>query len=122
MFFSKVDAVSTELRSRGIAAARILDLGTGTGAIAVALATALPQCWIVATDVSLPALELATRNAQRARLDLAAAGVPLAFGSDSPVTPVDPWAGVRAAVEHTASARSRTSCRLSGCTTTFASG
>ncbi|GEL93531.1 amidohydrolase [Cellulomonas composti] len=32
--------------------------------------------------------------------DLAGAGVPLAFGSDAPVTPVDPWAGVRAAVEH----------------------
>ncbi|MBO3085593.1 amidohydrolase [Cellulomonas fengjieae] len=32
--------------------------------------------------------------------DLAAAGVPLAFGSDSPVTAVDPWAGVRAAVHH----------------------
>jgi len=29
--------------------------------------------------------------------ELAAAGVPLAFGSDSPVTPIDPWAGVRAA-------------------------
>jgi predicted amidohydrolase YtcJ len=29
--------------------------------------------------------------------DLAAAGVPLAFGSDSPVTPIDPWGGVRAA-------------------------
>ncbi|WP_456844077.1 amidohydrolase [Cellulomonas sp. P5_C6] len=35
--------------------------------------------------------------------DLAAAGVPLAFGSDSPVTSVDPWAGVRAAVQHHAS-------------------
>ncbi|MDC7122704.1 amidohydrolase [Cellulomonas fimi] len=34
--------------------------------------------------------------------DLAGAGIPLAFGSDSPVTPVDPWAGVRAAVLHTA--------------------
>ena len=34
--------------------------------------------------------------------DLAAAGVPLAFGSDSPVTPVDPWGGVRAALQHTA--------------------
>lgn len=29
-----------------------------------------------------------------------AAGVRLAFGSDSPVTPIDPWAGVRAAVHH----------------------
>ncbi|WP_426595827.1 amidohydrolase [Cellulomonas sp. McL0617] len=32
--------------------------------------------------------------------DLAAAGIPLAFGSDSPVTPVSPWAAVRAAVQH----------------------
>lgn len=32
--------------------------------------------------------------------DLAGAGVVLAFGSDSPVTPVDPWAAVRAAVHH----------------------
>jgi hypothetical protein len=31
---------------------------------------------------------------------LAAAGVTLAFGSDSPVTAVDPWATVRAAVHH----------------------
>ncbi len=31
---------------------------------------------------------------------LAAAGVPLAFGSDSPVTPLGPWEAVRAAVHH----------------------
>lgn len=31
---------------------------------------------------------------------LAAAGVPLAFGSDSPVTPTDPWTWVRAASHH----------------------
>lgn len=30
----------------------------------------------------------------------AAAGVALALGSDSPVTPLDPWGGVRAAVQH----------------------
>jgi predicted amidohydrolase YtcJ len=28
------------------------------------------------------------------------AGVRLAFGADSPVTPIDPWGGVRAAVQH----------------------
>lgn len=28
------------------------------------------------------------------------AGVPLAFGSDSPVTPLDPWGTVRAAAFH----------------------
>jgi predicted amidohydrolase YtcJ len=32
--------------------------------------------------------------------DLLSAGVPIAFGSDSPVTPIDPWSGVRAAVQH----------------------
>ncbi len=31
---------------------------------------------------------------------LAAHGVTLAFGSDSPVTPVDPWGAIRAAVRH----------------------
>ncbi|SDY96815.1 hypothetical protein SAMN05444365_104355 [Micromonospora pattaloongensis] len=31
---------------------------------------------------------------------LHAVGVPLAFGSDSPVTPLDPWGSVRAAVSH----------------------
>lgn len=31
---------------------------------------------------------------------LAGVGVPLAFGSDSPVTALDPWGGVRAAVAH----------------------
>ena len=30
----------------------------------------------------------------------ASAGVPMAFGADAPVTPLDPWGGVRAAVHH----------------------
>lgn len=33
--------------------------------------------------------------------DLMTAGAPLAFSSDSPVTPIDPWAAVRAAMHHT---------------------
>jgi predicted amidohydrolase YtcJ len=32
--------------------------------------------------------------------DLAGAGVPLAFGSDTPVTPFDPWQAVRATLTH----------------------
>ena len=32
--------------------------------------------------------------------DLADAGVPLVLGSDAPVTPLDPWGGVHAAVDH----------------------
>jgi predicted amidohydrolase YtcJ len=47
----------------------------------------------------------ATRLGERSRGmngfgSLAAAGVTLAFGSDSPVTPFDPWAACRAAVLH----------------------
>jgi predicted amidohydrolase YtcJ len=32
--------------------------------------------------------------------DFAAVGVAMAFGSDAPVTPLDPWGGVHAAVDH----------------------
>jgi predicted amidohydrolase YtcJ len=32
--------------------------------------------------------------------DFADRGVPLALGSDAPVTPMDPWGGVHAAVDH----------------------
>ena len=50
---------------------------------------------------------------------LAAAGVPLALGSDSPVTPVAPWEGVRAAVhphhgEHALSPRAAFSAATRG--------
>jgi release factor glutamine methyltransferase len=41
----------------------IADVGTGSGCLAVALARELPNSRIVATDVSLPALEIARRNA-----------------------------------------------------------
>lgn len=43
----------------------LLDLGTGSGAIALALASELPGCRIVATDISSAALEVAKRNRRR---------------------------------------------------------
>ena len=45
------------------------------------------------------AQRLGPERAQRLNrfAELAAAGVALAFGSDSPVTPMDPWAAIRAA-------------------------
>jgi predicted amidohydrolase YtcJ len=39
---------------------------------------------------------------------MAAAGIPLAFGSDSPVTPLGPWAAVHAATAHRTPASSLT--------------
>ena len=43
----------------------ILDLGTGSGAIAIAIASERPNCRIVATDLSTPALAVAANNARR---------------------------------------------------------
>jgi release factor glutamine methyltransferase len=44
---------------------RIVDIGTGSGAIAVAIAHARPRSQVMAVDISLAALEVARRNAER---------------------------------------------------------
>jgi release factor glutamine methyltransferase len=44
---------------------RVLDVGTGSGAIALAIADELPDCEVIATDTSPPALEVARANAER---------------------------------------------------------
>jgi release factor glutamine methyltransferase len=43
----------------------IIDVGTGNGALAVALAVHCPQADVVAVDISMSALRLARRNAER---------------------------------------------------------
>jgi release factor glutamine methyltransferase len=44
---------------------QVADVGTGSGCLAVALAWELPHAEVLATDISLPALEVARRNAAR---------------------------------------------------------
>jgi release factor glutamine methyltransferase len=44
---------------------RMADIGTGSGNIAVSVAHQLPDCTLVATDVSQPALDVARQNAVR---------------------------------------------------------
>lgn len=43
--------------------ARVLDLGTGSGAVAIALTHQRPDAHVVATDLSMKALEVAQKNA-----------------------------------------------------------
>lgn len=50
---------------RGMAGARVADIGTGSGCIAVALAHELSDAHIIATDVSADALAVASSNATR---------------------------------------------------------
>jgi release factor glutamine methyltransferase len=47
---------------------RIADLGTGSGAIALALAKERPAWWIIATDYSSDALQIAQINRERLKL------------------------------------------------------
>ncbi|MGQ9833950.1 MAG: peptide chain release factor N(5)-glutamine methyltransferase [Candidatus Villigracilaceae bacterium] len=46
----------------------LADVGTGCGCIAVSLAKHIPDLWIVATDLSFPALKVAKENACRHRV------------------------------------------------------
>jgi predicted amidohydrolase YtcJ len=69
----------------------------GTGLIA-SVQPAFDATW--GGDSGMYAQRLGAERARRLNpfAQFAAAGVPLAFGADSPVTPVDPWGAVRAAV------------------------
>jgi release factor glutamine methyltransferase len=49
--------------------ARVLDIGTGSGAIAIAVAVSAPNVRVVGVDISAEALEVASRNVRRHRME-----------------------------------------------------
>lgn len=49
-------------------AVQVLDVGTGTGCVAISIALACERVRVVASDRSLPALQVAKRNVERYRL------------------------------------------------------
>jgi release factor glutamine methyltransferase len=69
---------------------RIADVGTGSGCIGIVLAHELPSASIVATDISVAALEVARRNAARHgvsdRIEFAECNLLDKFSHQSPVT------------------------------------
>lgn len=65
-----VDAALHWLAGCGLAAPRVLDLGTGSGAIALAVKSRHPQACVTATDFSAEALDVAEANAGRLGLEV----------------------------------------------------
>ncbi|HZP74378.1 MAG TPA: peptide chain release factor N(5)-glutamine methyltransferase [Gaiellaceae bacterium] len=68
----------------GIAAPRVVDVGTGTGAIALALKQERPDAHVLATDVSAEALALAGENAAATGLDVELVETDLLDGLEGP--------------------------------------
>jgi len=68
----------------GLAAPRVVDVGTGGGAIAFAIADEHPGAVVTATDVSAAALALARENAGRLGLEVAFAETSVLAGQAGP--------------------------------------
>ena len=59
-----------EALADGLSEPIVIDVGTGTGAIALAIKRFIPGAWVLATDISMDAVELARANADLLSLDI----------------------------------------------------
>ncbi len=101
--------VEAVLGSKTTAPVRVLDVGTGSGCLAVTFALERPAWSVVATDVSMAALEVAKRNADRLAAHVVLVGSDLAAGlsgtfglvtANLPYVPSGAMAGLPAEVRH----------------------
>jgi hypothetical protein len=79
--------------------ASVLDRMSAWGMVA-SVQPAFDAAWGGPNGMYVERLGIERAAATNPFADLADAGVPLALGSDAPVTPLDPWGGVHAAVDH----------------------
>lgn len=75
------------------------DVLVGLG-VRLSLQPAFDAAWGATDGLYASRLGASRASAMNPLAALAAAGIPTAFGSDAPVTPLDPWAAVRAAMRH----------------------
>ncbi|MFT3788289.1 MAG: peptide chain release factor N(5)-glutamine methyltransferase [Tepidisphaeraceae bacterium] len=64
-----VERTLSFLKADGIVEPRVLDLCTGSGCVACAIAAHAKSSQVIATDISLPALDVARGNVQKLKLD-----------------------------------------------------
>ena len=60
-----VETVMAVSKCQGVKVSRMLDLCTGSGCIAISLTKSIPECKIVASDISEAALDIARLNAEK---------------------------------------------------------
>ena len=65
-----IEAALAWLNETGRAQASVIDIGSGSGCIAVTLAAEMPGLNLIASDISLAALEVARNNAQRHQVNI----------------------------------------------------